>query len=604
MDDRAHMVQALFDFFERDGVDYCVVGDTRAYPQEITSDIDMVVSRAAFADIVRTIARFCRAHDAQLVQLIQHEQTAVYFVLAWHTETGAARFIAPDICSDYFRHGRRFLSAEELLTQRELAGEDLGSIKAFYVPPPSMRFIYYLLKKIDKQELTARHGDYLSSQWRENARGARDQISRFWRASEDAQLLAHAAATNQWAAVGKALPRLRRALRRATPLAPTWLFSECRRGVARVLRPTGLVLVVLGPDGSGKSSVIARALAELAPVFRRTRYLHLRPRLLATGRSTALPVTQPHALPPRGGFLSLVKLMYLLLDYFLGYALRVRPLASRSTLVAFDRYFHDMLVDPRRYRYGGSLGSARWAARCVPPPHMWVLLDAPAPMLQARKSEVSLAESERQRRAYREFIATCEEAAVVDASPGIEQVATEVVRSVLDFLSRRLERRYPRTQIEENPVRARLLLFFCRHRVPGLSKLIRVIFNSDIYCRIRSPILMPHPYGIVIHSKALIGRGVTVMQQVTIGGKNPGGENTAPVIEDDVYIGSGAKIIGNLRVGRGAVVGANAVVTRDVPPYSTVVGANRLVGGDTRNCAARVQLLAEDAAPVRESVSA
>jgi serine O-acetyltransferase len=49
------------------------------------------------------------------------------------------------------------------------------------------------------------------------------------------------------------------------------------------------------------------------------------------------------------------------------------------------------------------------------------------------------------------------------------------------------------------------------------------------------------------------------------------------VIGDDVYIGAGAKVLGAVRVGRGAVIGANAVVTRDVPPYCTVVGANRIV---------------------------
>jgi len=72
-----------------------------------------------------------------------------------------------------------------------------------------------------------------------------------------------------------------------------------------------------------------------------------------------------------------------------------------------------------------------------------------------------------------------------------------------------------------------------------------------------------------------------------------------------VYVGTGAKIIGNVRVGRGAVVGANAVVTRDVPPYCTVVGANRFIRRDTRrDGAARVRVVAENRAPGRETLSA
>ena len=50
-----------------------------------------------------------------------------------------------------------------------------------------------------------------------------------------------------------------------------------------------------------------------------------------------------------------------------------------------------------------------------------------------------------------------------------------------------------------------------------------------------------------------------------------------PQIEDGVYIGAGAKILGGVRVGRGATIGANAVVTKDVPAGATVVGANRIL---------------------------
>src|SRR5512145_2021358 len=128
----------------------------------------------------------------------------------------------------------------------------------------------------------------------------------------------------------------------------------------------------------------------------------------------------------------------------------------------------------------------------------------------------------------------------------------------------------------ENPLAARLLLFLCRHRVPIASRLVRIILNSDIFCAISPGLVLPHPYGIVIHSKTKLGKNVTLMQQVTLGGKNLG-VNEAPTVEDDVYIGAGAKILGNIRVGRGAIIGANAVVTRDVPDGATVVGINRIL---------------------------
>lgn len=83
-----------------------------------------------------------------------------------------------------------------------------------------------------------------------------------------------------------------------------------------------------------------------------------------------------------------------------------------------------------------------------------------------------------------------------------------------------------------------------------------------------------HPVGVVIGDGAIVGDGVVIFQNVTIGGKggnNKVESNKYPVIEDNVVIYAGAKIIGGITIGKGSVIGANAVVLSDVPPKSLVV---------------------------------
>jgi serine acetyltransferase/thymidylate kinase len=573
MDERGYVAQALFTRLSERNFEFCLLGDVRSYPEAIPSDVDLAVHRGDFEQMPRTISQFCRDLGLRLVQLIRYERTACYFVIAWHDDIGRLRYLAPDICSDYCRGGRLLLTAETLLSRRQPAADAVEAPGSFMVPAPDVQFVYFLTKKIDKQELNDVHGEYLSRQWHADPDAALRRMVRFWPELPDSGLIARAAASNRWDDVQAELPGLRSALHRSTRLSIFDVLPEAGRLLRRALQPTGMTIAFAGADGSGKSSAAERAVADLAPAFRRSRVFHLRPRLFGADRAGA--ATTPYQAPRRRAAASLAKLAFLVADYFVGYALVLRPLATRTGLVVFDRYFHDLIADPRRHRYGASLDIARAAAYMVPAPDVWLVLDAPAHVLQSRKQEVSAEESEEQRRAYLALAARLDDAVVIDASRNLEEVAADVDQAVIAWLERRVERRYGDAR-SDNPVGARVLQFFCRHEVPLLSRLVRLLFNSDICCRVRSPILMPHPYGIVIHSKTVIGSRVTVMQQVTIGGKSLG-ENLAPVIERDVYIGAGAKILGAVRIGRGAVVGANAVVTRDVPSYCTVVGANRIL---------------------------
>ena len=156
-----------------------------------------------------------------------------------------------------------------------------------------------------------------------------------------------------------------------------------------------------------------------------------------------------------------------------------------------------------------------------------------------------------------------EDAIAIDSSRGAAAAVVEAERSILRWLECRVERRYPHAVVGENPLAARVLQFAARHRLPG----VQLFFNCAIRCRLSSPLLMPYPFGIVVERGARLGSRVTLMHQVSLLGN--------PVIEDNVTIGPGAKVVGPVRIGRGATIGPNAVVTQDVPSHETIVVERR-----------------------------
>ena len=102
----------------------------------------------------------------------------------------------------------------------------------------------------------------------------------------------------------------------------------------------------------------------------------------------------------------------------------------------------------------------------------------------------------------------------------------------------------------------------------------RAVTGIEIHpaARIGNDFFIDHGSGVVIGETAEIGDRVTLYQGVTLGGTGFQRGKRHPTVEDDVTIGSGAKLLGPVTVGHGAKVGANTVVIEDVPPNSTVVG--------------------------------
>lgn len=119
-------------------------------------------------------------------------------------------------------------------------------------------------------------------------------------------------------------------------------------------------------------------------------------------------------------------------------------------------------------------------------------------------------------------------------------------------------------------------LYQRRLRLPArvISQWSRFLTNIEIHpgATIGRRFFIDHGAGVVIGETAVVGDDVLMYHQVTLGGTSLDPVKRHPTVGNNVLLGMGAKVLGNITVGDGARIGANAVVTRDVPPNTSVVG--------------------------------
>jgi serine O-acetyltransferase len=118
-----------------------------------------------------------------------------------------------------------------------------------------------------------------------------------------------------------------------------------------------------------------------------------------------------------------------------------------------------------------------------------------------------------------------------------------------------------------------------------LSHVNRMVTQIEIHpgAKIGSDFFIDHGGGVVIGETAEIGNNVTIYQGVTLGGITMTREKRHPTVGNDVVIGSGARILGPVKIGNRVRIGANAVVTEDIPDDSVVVGVpGRIVARNGR----------------------
>ena len=350
------------------------------------------------------------------------------------------RSLGVDITEGERENGLILMSGEELISKR-------WQFNGFWLADPAIEFAYIMAKstlngtlpphqsarlKVLVDELGVPHAQRIASEL--FGEGWKERVVEACSGSSLGGLL------------GKLRKRLWLKTLRRDPLNPVRCrLSDLPRLIVQWFRPTGLFVVLLGPDGVGKSTLIGRLTVALcSAAFTRYRIFHWRPMVVVRQKETGRPVSDPHDEPARGTLGSVAALLVVFLDYWLGYLLVLRPLLARSGLIVFDRYFQDLLVDPLRYRYGGPTWFARLLSRFVPPPDLvFLVLDAEEEVILSRKREVPREELRRQRASYRQLTVD-PRGTLIRTDRGTEMTYEEACRFIVENMVERFQRQHAR----------------------------------------------------------------------------------------------------------------------------------------------------------------
>lgn len=434
----ADFLSELFHLWYRNGVKYAVLRDYELLPEKlIGGDLDIVIPSEQTSLAIRILYENVQKHMLRLLTKVDYGHAFLHMFYGF--QNNEVKHIRIDINNDQEWYGLLLLSAKEIISRRRLHN---GVWVADFADDAFLCWIGPLIAsgKVKRQRLQK----IVSSIQEDRATFERVLCKslglRFGKRVID--LL-----KNNIIETEKLL-----FLIRLNILFQNIVHSPCRTVIRflhfvydalyRKVFPPGLFVCIVGPDGSGKSSIIDNIKKPLFETFtsKLSTLKHLRPGLLPSlanlfrkhSETAKPPVFNPHASKPSGYIFSILRLIYYSIDYVWGYWIEVKPRLIRNSIVIFDRYYYDFVVDPTRCRVKLPKQILKTMLFFIPTPDLTIYLDNEPEELYRRKQELPVEELKRQVKSWREFIPQLPNVRIVTTNKPLEDVVNEVTKIVLE----------------------------------------------------------------------------------------------------------------------------------------------------------------------------
>lgn len=433
------LVSGLFRGFEREGIEYALARDYGHLPLSLDNrDLDILVGKGQLERAYQVVVSAARSQSSTVLRI---NQESAMWLLVIHPELLWGLRVDLAVPNSHTWRGVTYLRLDRAF-RRKTWESGICRMQAHDIV-----FMQFSRDIIGTFELRERYRSAITRTCLNNPRSFEMELEEIFGGRCASRLLEVCRNRNfeNLKSLGKQMRRavIARALSRA-PLRTAgkilrYLGWRCRE----YMRPNGVTVAVIGPDGAGKGTLTETVSRYLSGQLHfSTVVYHWRPGLLPSLRGLLLgqkdddgPVTNPHAKESSGLILSLLRLAYYTVDYVIGYWLLVRPYLGRKCIATiFDRYYYDYLIDPARYRISLPPWIVKALGMIVPRPNLVILLTADPEEIHNRKPELPLIEIQRQASEMDRFVKYMGNCVYVNSCGPIEDSAQNMSQAILSVL--------------------------------------------------------------------------------------------------------------------------------------------------------------------------